>query len=57
MTQKNLAEAARIAAMVMEIRGFGPVKNNAVQKVRAEMDAALLAFERDDLSLSVESAA
>jgi len=57
VTQKNLAEATRIAAMVMEIRGFGPVKDNAVQKVRAEMDAALLAFERDVLSLSVESAA
>ena len=40
LTVDNLVEATRIAAMVMEIRGFGPVKQEAAQKVRAEMTAA-----------------
>ena len=33
------AEAARIAGLVMEIRGFGPVKEEAVRKVRADISA------------------
>ena len=45
LTRENLSEAARIAAMVMEIRGFGPVKEAAAEKVRQDMAAALEAYE------------
>ncbi len=40
----NHVEAARIAGLVMDIRGFGPVKEEAVTKVRAEIDTAMTAF-------------
>ena len=39
LTRDNQAEAARIAGLVMEIRGYGPVKEAAVKKVRAHIDA------------------
>ena len=39
LTRDNRAEAARIAGLVMEIRGFGPVKEAAVEEVRAHIDA------------------
>ena len=45
LTKKNLSEAACIAEMVMEIRGFGPVKEAAAEKVRKDMAAALEAYE------------
>ena len=45
LTRENLSEAARIAAMVMEIRGFGPVKEAAAEKVRKDLAAALEAYE------------
>jgi indolepyruvate ferredoxin oxidoreductase len=40
LSAENLAEAARIAGLVMDIRGFGPVKEEAVAKVRSEIRAA-----------------
>ncbi|WP_114391365.1 indolepyruvate ferredoxin oxidoreductase family protein [Notoacmeibacter marinus] len=41
LTRDNLTDAARIAALVMEIRGFGPVKEEAVAKVRPQIAAEL----------------
>ncbi|TDH35183.1 indolepyruvate ferredoxin oxidoreductase family protein [Pseudohoeflea suaedae] len=43
LTAQNRDEAARIAALVMDVRGFGPVKELAAEKVRAQTDAALSA--------------
>ncbi|MBR9839356.1 MAG: indolepyruvate ferredoxin oxidoreductase family protein [Rhodobacteraceae bacterium] len=43
LTAGNRDEAARIAGMVMEVRGYGPVKEQAAAKVRAETEAALQA--------------
>ncbi|SEO64635.1 indolepyruvate ferredoxin oxidoreductase [Salinihabitans flavidus] len=37
-------EAARIAAMVMEIRGYGPVKQEAADKTRAAMQTELARY-------------
>ncbi|SMX38862.1 indolepyruvate ferredoxin oxidoreductase family protein [Maliponia aquimaris] len=45
LTEDNRDEAARIAALVMEIRGFGPVKAQAVADTRARIEAAILAYE------------
>ena len=45
LTAVNRDEAARIAGMVMEIRGFGPVKAEAVAKTRARISEAIAAFE------------
>ena len=39
----NVAERANIVRRVLDIRGFGPVKAQAIQAVRAEVDAALSA--------------
>ncbi|TNF18994.1 MAG: indolepyruvate ferredoxin oxidoreductase family protein [Rhodobacteraceae bacterium] len=44
LTRDNHAEAARIAGMVMEIRGYGPVKDEAVEEVRARIGAATAAL-------------
>ncbi|ASP19334.1 2-oxoacid ferredoxin oxidoreductase [Antarctobacter heliothermus] len=44
LTADNRDEAARIAGMVMEIRGFGPVKAEAVDKTRARIDAAIVDY-------------
>ena len=41
LTTQNLSEAARIATLVMDIRGFGPVKEEAAAKTRGEMARAL----------------
>ncbi len=41
LTADNRDEAARIAGMVMDIRGYGPVKDDAVKKVRGEIETAL----------------
>ena len=41
---ETLAEAARIAGLVMEIRGFGPVKEAAATKVRASIAEAMAAY-------------
>ncbi|TCD11879.1 indolepyruvate ferredoxin oxidoreductase family protein [Oricola cellulosilytica] len=45
LTPENNADAAAIAAMIMEIRGYGPVKDEAAAKVRERMKNALVAFE------------
>ncbi|MBT8143388.1 MAG: pyruvate ferredoxin oxidoreductase, partial [Gammaproteobacteria bacterium] len=42
----NLDEAAGIASLVMDIRGFGPVKEQAAAKIRPEMAYRLDKFER-----------
>ncbi|WP_305967618.1 MULTISPECIES: indolepyruvate ferredoxin oxidoreductase family protein [unclassified Mameliella] len=41
LTADNRDEAARIAAMVMEIRGFGPVKEEAADKTRKAIAEAV----------------
>jgi indolepyruvate ferredoxin oxidoreductase len=45
LTENNRDEAARIAGLVMEIRGFGPVKAQAVAETRARIAVAISAFE------------
>ena len=37
----NLTEIARIAALVMDIRGYGPVKEESIERVRARIKASL----------------
>ena len=44
LTADNLSEAARIAALVMEIRGFGPVKEEAAAGVRRKIEVGLTAM-------------
>ena len=41
----NVNDAARIAGHVMDIRGFGPVKDEAVVRVRDKIAKGLLAFD------------
>ncbi len=41
----NVDQAAEIAAMVMKVRGFGPVKEQAVRRVKAEVNISLEEFE------------
>jgi indolepyruvate ferredoxin oxidoreductase len=44
LTAESHADAVRLAGRVMEIRGYGPVKDAAVEKVRAEIRADLTAL-------------
>ena len=44
LSPETLPEAARIAGLVMEIRGFGPVKEEAAGKTRAAIAEALAAY-------------
>jgi len=44
VTAANLDEAVRIAGMVMDIRGFGPVKQEAAQKTLELADKAMKDF-------------
>ncbi|MBV6638100.1 MAG: indolepyruvate ferredoxin oxidoreductase family protein, partial [Mameliella sp.] len=44
LTSDNRDEAARIAGLVMEIRGFGPVKEEAVGKTRKAMNEAITQY-------------
>lgn len=44
LTIENLPEAARIAGLVMDIRGYGPVKEAAVKQVRSDIAVALERF-------------
>jgi indolepyruvate ferredoxin oxidoreductase len=44
LAASNTDDAARIAAMVMDIRGFGPVKAEAAARVRAQITESLRAF-------------
>ncbi|MBT8137184.1 MAG: indolepyruvate ferredoxin oxidoreductase family protein [Gammaproteobacteria bacterium] len=46
LTTEKLAAAAAIAAMPMEIRGFGPVKIDAAKKVREQLAAAVDEYEK-----------
>ncbi|AUH63718.1 indolepyruvate ferredoxin oxidoreductase family protein [Paracoccus zhejiangensis] len=46
LTAENHPEASHIAAMVMEIRGYGPVKDEAAGRVRREISAAMAGFGR-----------
>ena len=41
LTRDNVEDRAGIAARVMEIRGFGPVKDAAVDQVRGDIAQAL----------------
>ncbi|MEM7431112.1 MAG: indolepyruvate ferredoxin oxidoreductase family protein [Pseudomonadota bacterium] len=44
LTDSNLADARDIVSKYMDIRGYGPVKEQAVEKVRTEVKSALDAF-------------
>jgi indolepyruvate ferredoxin oxidoreductase len=44
LTKDNHTRAARIAGSVMDIRGFGPVKEKAVQDVRTQIAADMAQF-------------
>jgi indolepyruvate ferredoxin oxidoreductase len=44
LTASNAEDAARIAGLVMDIRGFGPVKAEAVARVRAQIIESLKVF-------------
>jgi indolepyruvate ferredoxin oxidoreductase len=44
LTTDNVNDAARIAAHVMDIRGFGPVKDEAVVRVRDNIAKGLQAL-------------
>ena len=46
LTPENHANAATIAGKVIEIRGYGPVKEAAVAKARDEIAAAMQAYQR-----------
>lgn len=41
LTPETLPQAAQIAAMVMDIRGYGPVKQQAATRVMADIDQAI----------------
>lgn len=47
LSNERREEAARIAALVMDIRGFGSVKEEAVCKVRADIAQALEGWPED----------
>ena len=44
LSAENLSEAADIILLIMDIRGYGPVKEDAVLKVRAEISDRLSGF-------------
>ena len=44
LTETNRNDAARIAALIMDVRGFGPVKEQAVERTRARIDADLKTY-------------
>ncbi len=44
LTNSNRDEAARIARLIMAVRGYGPVKEQAVETTRAEIEAALKTY-------------
>mgnify|MGYP005991816557 CR=1 FL=1 len=44
LTKDNHTQAARIAGLVMDIRGFGPVKEQAVQEVRTQIATDMAQF-------------
>jgi indolepyruvate ferredoxin oxidoreductase len=48
MSPDNLAQMTAIAGAPNEIRGYGPVKEIAVKKVKADVDAMLAKFESVD---------
>ena len=42
LTRDNIAEAAGIVALYLDIRGYGPVKEQAAEKTRGEIEVRLL---------------
>ncbi|MDZ7768043.1 MAG: indolepyruvate ferredoxin oxidoreductase family protein [Woeseiaceae bacterium] len=46
LTPDNVAEAARIASLYLEIRGYGPVKDEAVATVRKDVEDGLAGYGR-----------
>lgn len=47
LTRVNLSEAARAAALILEVRGYGHVKEKAIADYEAAVAAALQNYERD----------
>ena len=41
---QNLSEATDIVTLIMDIRGYGPVKEEAAKKIRGEITARLANF-------------
>ncbi len=52
LNRSNVAEAARIASLYLEIRGYGPVKDEAVATVRKDVEDGLVGYA----TLSAEAA-
>jgi indolepyruvate ferredoxin oxidoreductase len=48
LSATNVDRAAAIAAMAMDIRGYGPVKDEAVDKVKARVAEAVAGLDRTD---------
>ena len=46
LTKDNLEEATHIAGLVMDIRGYGPVKHEAVDKVRADIASTMEGYSK-----------
>jgi indolepyruvate ferredoxin oxidoreductase len=40
----NLSEASEIVSLIMDIRGYGPVKEAAAEKIRRDISDRLLNF-------------
>lgn len=54
LSPANLAEAARIAALVLEVRGYGHVKEQAVAAYEPAVAAAIAAYEADSVFTGAE---
>ncbi len=46
MSAGNLTEATEIVTLIMDIRGYGPVKEEAVSKIRGEISERLGNFSQ-----------
>ncbi|WP_299917446.1 indolepyruvate ferredoxin oxidoreductase family protein [uncultured Roseobacter sp.] len=44
LTRENHEDAVRIAGLIMDVRGFGPVKEEAVHRMRAALSTALQGY-------------
>ena len=47
LSRDNLAAAAALARLPLEVRGFGPVKQEAARRFRAELRKALAGLQAE----------
>ena len=47
LSRGNLAAAAALARLLLEVRGFGPVKQEAAQRFRAKLRTALAGLQTE----------